>query len=203
MMLFLHRSIFRFFLILVLGGCGMIGILVFGIIAQFPGNAQLPADCGIVFGAAVHPASAEAGDPSSLAGPGILRRVQTAVRLYHAHLVHRLFFTGGRGEGMPQSEAAVMARLALDNGVKSQDIQTEDVSRSTKENLLNTKPLIQGCARTVAISDRYHLARIRWLAMLQGWRDLQTYPADQHANFPFEARSVIREVGGFLYSIVD
>jgi hypothetical protein len=53
--------------------------------------------CGLVFGAAVH----SVADP----GPGILRRVRTGVRLYHAGRIDRLIFTGGRGNTSQQSEA--------------------------------------------------------------------------------------------------
>lgn len=172
-----------------------IAVTVFAqVILAFPGNARLPADCAIVFGTAVRPVRDELGNTvSAQAGPGIQRRVAAATDLYRQGLVHRLFLTGGTGQGMRQSEAMVMMRLALDHGVRPDDIVLEGESHSTEENLLHTQPLTGGCSSFVAVSDRYHLARIRFLAGKMGWQ-LQTYPAQKTGGTVFEAFSVLREM---------
>jgi uncharacterized SAM-binding protein YcdF (DUF218 family) len=196
----LRRAIGVGFLLL----CGAAGALAFSallfVISRFPGTAELPVDCGIVFGAAVQPLfDEERRVIGSQAGPGIARRVGTAALLYRIGLIHRLVFTGGTGEGMRQSEGDVMRALALAKGVKIEDTKTETASHSTGESLRNSRPLLSDCASVAAISDRYHLARIEFLARQMGWTDLRTYPASPHAQFAFEAWSVTREVGAILY----
>ncbi|MDD5470231.1 MAG: YdcF family protein [Candidatus Peribacteraceae bacterium] len=155
------------------------------------GSAVLPAECGIVFGAAVR--------FDGTAGPSSLRRVQTAAKLYGEGQLERIFITGGRGEGMRFSEAEVMSSVALEEGVDPAAIVLEEQSRSTWENLLFVKPLLENCSSTVAISDGYHLARIRLLAHRQGWGTLQTYPADLRPPLRDELKNLVREVLGLGY----
>ncbi len=160
------------------------------------GTGEQYADCGIVFGAAVRPVRNEKGSVTDLtAGPGIARRVSTAAELFDQGRLHRLFFTGGRGEGNSKSEARVMREYAISLGVPAERITLEENSRSTWENLLYTRPLTEDCQSTLAISDGYHLARIRMIAGIQGW-ELPTYPAGHPPAFLFTARSLLREAIG-------
>lgn len=163
------------------------------IMRNFGGNAVFPADCAIVFGAAVH------GKQS--AGPGIARRVTTAATLYENGRINTLYMTGGKGRPLEDSEAAVMRQYALDIGVPSSVIFTENTATSTWENIQKTHPMVleAGCTSVVAISDRYHLARIRQLAAKEGWSDLMVHPADLHSSRLFEARSIAREAIAVLY----
>ncbi len=195
---------------LVIIGSGLLlaAIIVFAVeirivVAGFAGTATLPAECAIVFGAAVHPVYDPAGTMiENQSGPGIRRRMLTAVELYRQGLVKTLFLTGGTGDGMVRSEAQIMKQYALLRHVPEQDILVEDQSASTKENLLNTRPLVEHCSSVVGISDRYHLARIAFLARQQGW-DLPTFPAREIPTRPFEIRSVLREAAGMVwYGIV-
>lgn len=174
-------------------------LLVSYVLANFNGTATLPADCAIVFGAAVHGVpDGEEGTTQAVPGPGILRRVYTAVRLHKEGRVGKLFFTGGKGEGMPASEAGVMRDVALSQGIDSADITIEEHARSTSENLKFIRPYIRDCQNVIGISDAYHLARIELLAYLQGWR-LPTYPAEGRTNVYFTVRSVLREALALVY----
>lgn len=172
----------------------MAGYVVLG----FRGNAVYPADCGVVFGAAVAPvfdANREIVDVG--AGPGIQRRVAAAADLYKDGKVRRFIFSGGSGEGMPDSEAEVMRRTAIAQGIAASDIRIETGSHSTYENLVNVRPLLSDCASVVGISDRYHLARIGLIASrLQ--IPLTTAPASPAPNRYFELQSVVREVFGII-----
>ncbi len=159
---------------------------------SFEGNAEFPVDCAVVFGAAVY--------RGSYPGPAIVRRVAAAAELYRNHQVNRLILSGGRGEGNAQSEAFVMRREALKQGVDMQDIVIEEQSRSTLENLRYTQNLTSDCSSVVAISDQYHLGRIRLLAWRLGWFGLQIYPAqDREPVTGTERWSFQREVFGVLY----
>lgn len=161
------------------------------IVWGFSGTAQLPADCIVVFGNAVH--------PTGVPGPGIERRIATAARLVHEGLAQRLIVSGGLPQGYVLSEAQAMRTVAVQEGVDPAVITMEDRARSTWENLLFSRPLTEGCASVVGLSDRYHLARIRLLASRQGWGSLQTYPADDLPLRASELKSFVRETLAYAY----
>lgn len=197
-----RRHVWRVLLVVVFGCVFLYGSAVSFVFSQFDGNAKLPADCAIVFGTAVRPRRNERGEIASAeAGPGIHRRVSAAASLYRSGMVRRVFVTGGRGEGMPDSEAAVMARLAVAQGIAEEDVVVEDRASSTKENLALTQPLAKNCDSVVAVSDRYHLARIQLLAWRMGWT-LTTYPSLEYSGAFFEARSVMREAAGLFAAVL-
>lgn len=163
---------------------------------RMEGNTVLPADCGIVFGTAVWAVRNSAGEViDATAGPGIERRVTTAVRLVEEGSLRRLFLSGGKGEGNQQSEAEVMREVARQQGIPARLLTVEDRSRSTWENLEYTRPLTSGCSSIVAISDGYHLARIGLQAHLQGFA-LTMYPAAPRPSTLFFLRSWLREAAG-------
>jgi uncharacterized SAM-binding protein YcdF (DUF218 family) len=199
---FLRKTIL---VLLCLCGAGLALVLlsIGYVFTRYAGDATYPAECGIVFGTAVRPVFDEHGTIIYTdAGPGILRRVSAAADLYRQGKIKKLFMTGGKGEGMQESEASVMRRMAVVRGVVFEDITIEDSSNSTWENVRNTIPLMQSCKSIVGISDRYHLARIELLAARAG-RVIQIQPATVHANLAFELRSAVREAIGILLLIVQ
>jgi len=157
----------------------------------FPGDAEFPSDCALVFGAAVH-GKAEPG-------PGIWRRVSEAAHLYSQKNVERLYLSGGKGSETQESEAHVMRKVALMNGVDPEDVYIEEESRSTFENLTNVSPMMADCNSIVAISDRYHLARIKLISSTVGINNLKVHPASIHAPFAFEFMSLAREAFANIY----
>ena len=160
------------------------------VLSQFSGTAILPADCAIVFGSAVH----GAGEP----GPGILRRTDAAFELFRTGSVHMLIFAGGRGEGSAVSEAQVMQSEARKAGVPLEKMRLEEHSSSTWENIKFVRPLLDGCTSVIAVSDRYHLSRIRLTAWRQGIT-LGTYSASAPENPLFEFREIAREAMANLF----
>jgi len=150
--------------------------------------------CGLVFGAAVH--------KGALPGPGISRRVRTAARLYREGVLQHIILTGGKGEPGVASEAEVMRDVALDGGIAAGDLTLENKARSTWENLLFSRPLTGSCTTVIGISDRYHLARISYLASQQGWEDIRTLPSDWDSTWPFEMKSIGREVVALFYYMI-
>lgn len=174
-----------------------------------------PVDCAIVFGAAV--------GKGSTPGPGITRRVQAAAELYKKSYVKKIFMSGGKGSEWVSSEAEVMRKVGMLEGIDPEDIVIEDKSRSTWENIKYSKALMDGsdcneevcptnpegrsrvydCTAKVGISDRYHLARIRLLARKQGIDDFQTHPSEVNAPLPFETFSTLREALGVIYYIIN
>jgi uncharacterized SAM-binding protein YcdF (DUF218 family) len=169
------------------------------VVSQSNGDAEFPADCAIVFGAAVTAIRNTNGSVvAEVAGPGIKRRVSTAAELWRTKKVNRLFLSGGTGQGMGRSEADAMRETAEKLGVDTNSIVLEDQSTSTWENLQNTRPLTERCSSVVGISDGYHLARIEYLASKMDW-DLATYPSSMHADRAFTLVSLVRESFGLLY----
>jgi len=167
--------------------------LMIFVTTEFGGNALFPAECGVVFGTAVH--------GKNTAGPGITRRTATAAGLLKEGKLLKLYLTGGRGSETQDSEASVMRKVAMLEGVAPEKITTEDRSTSTLENVQYVKELTKDCDGVVAVSDRYHLARIEYLAKRYDW-NVQTFPASDVAPWPFELKSVAREAVGLLYYFV-
>ncbi len=162
------------------------------VLLGFRGSATtLQADCVLVFGAAIR-----RGDQP---GPGIRRRMDTAIALWKEHHANRIIVTGGIGYGVDVSEAAVMTAYAVGQGVPPSVITQEAKARSTMENLLYSKPLTGDCASVLGVSDRYHLARIELLAARTGWGRLPTYPAGSVPTALFEVQSVARETAAYVY----
>lgn len=158
-------------------------------VEQNEGNA-----CAIVFGAAVR--------RNARPGPGIARRVATAARLYHEGVLQHIIVSGGKGEGMDATEAEVMRESAIADGIPAHLITMEGEARSTWENLAFSRPLVGSCTSVLLISDRYHLARIAFLARVQGWETIETLPSDLEAPWYFELKSTGREVVALLYYFV-
>lgn len=189
------RNVFRIIgaafasgLTIVLLTCGF--SLVF-ILTGFDGNAVLPVDCGLVFGAAI--------SGRNTAGPAIVRRVAGAAELWRDEQIQTIILTGGKGDSWRFSEASVMRQEAIRYGVDGRDILIEDAARSTKENLAKSRPIVEEhCESVVAISDQYHLARIRLLAKKAGWGSLRTYGVPERPALG-ESRSILREWAAYLY----
>lgn len=166
------------------------------------GDQFTAADCGIVFGTAVWPVRNQQGNiVDYVAGPGIQRRVSAAAALFAQGRVHRLFFTGGRAEEGTASEAEVMRDYAVSLGVTPERITLEDDATSTWENLVYTRNLTSDCRSVVAVSDGYHLPRIKMYAEVMDW-DLQTYPAENPAQMTFTIRSLLREAAAIDLLVV-
>ncbi len=155
------------------------------------GTSDGTAECAMVFGAAVRGAD--------MAGPGINRRLGTAVRLYQEGKITRLILSGGKGSQEQESEAAVMRDVAVKAGVPLSALLLEETSHSTLENLTNSLPLLTDCDTIVGVSDGYHLARIEMLADQVGLPHLRTIPADRSPNLTFELKSIGREVAAYLW----
>ncbi|MFH0770519.1 MAG: YdcF family protein [Candidatus Peregrinibacteria bacterium] len=171
-------------------------LAAFIVLFQSGGTAsivQFPFDCAVVFGAAVH--------GESDAGPGITRRTLTAVQLAQHDDIKNIILTGGKGSAGQESEAQVMRKVAMRAGMPPERIILEEKADSTWQNLRYSKPLTRNCKSVVAISDSYHLARIRLLAFRQGWGDIATYPAFPAPSGAFQAVSVLRESIALLYYV--
>lgn len=169
-----------------------VGIVTFIVLHGFRGSGSLPADCAVVFGTAVY--------GNQFPGPGIVRRVGGAGEYYRQGLItDRVILSGGMGTGNILSEARVMKREALKQGIPEGKILIEEESHSTLENLRYSQPLAKGCKSVVGISDKYHLARIDLLARRLDWDNFSTVPTPGSPTRDFERRSAVREILAYIY----
>ncbi|MBO6040688.1 MAG: YdcF family protein [Oscillospiraceae bacterium] len=99
-------------------------------------------------------------------------RVDKALELYRRCKVKPIIIpSGGRGVDESISEAQAMKNYLLDHGIPEEKILLEDASATTRENLLNSKALIdagEGGKRTALVSSNYHIYRCLRLARQVG-----------------------------------
>ena len=110
------------------------------------------ADVIVVLGAAVR----KTGAPS----PALRRRVLHAVNLMREGRSQAMLLTGGLGE-YPPTEAEVMRKIALQEGIPAERIFLEQEATTTFESvLLCTRIMRQhGWSSAIVVSDPYHLFR--------------------------------------------
>lgn len=128
-----------------------------------------PADAVVAFGARAY--------ADGRLSTALHDRTRTAVELYQAGLAPVLIFSGGPGDGAIH-ETEAMRRFAQQNGVPEAAIIRDEQGLSTQHTVDNTVPLFRerGFARVLAVSQFYHLPRIK-LTYLRAGFDVYTIPA--------------------------
>lgn len=88
-------------------------------------------------------------------------RAAEAIRLYQEGWGARLIFSGAAADTSGPSNAEMMRRQAIAAGVPSDDIITEELSQTTKENAERTKELLvsNGIRRVILVTSAYHQRR--------------------------------------------
>lgn len=88
-------------------------------------------------------------------------RADEAIRLYKAGWADTLIFSGAAADSSGPSNAEAMARRAVAAGVPADAIITEELSRTTAENALNTSKFIadQAIERIILVTSAYHQRR--------------------------------------------
>ena len=148
-----------------------------------------PADVAVVFGAQVH--------GNGVASTSLNDRMTTAIQLYKDHLVKRLLVSGGVGES-GFNEAIVMRDIAVKAGVPARDVAVDSNGVSTNATVADTVPFFgaDGWTRILAVSQFYHLPRIKLAYQRAGWNVL-TVPAGTSSPIPQTPYSVVREIPAF------
>ncbi|SRR6266581_6552754 len=130
-----------------------------------------PADVTVVLGARVY----ADGRPSD----ALADRVRTACKLYNTGLTRKLLFSGGPGDGVIH-ETESMKRLAMQLGVKAEDIILDKGGVNTEATVRNTKAMFAKLrpSRVLVVSHFYHLPRIK-LAYQRAGLEVYTVPAKE------------------------
>ncbi len=146
-----------------------------------------PADVVVVFGARVR----NDGAPSLT----LANRVTTAAELYRDGLVDTVVMTGGI-EPSGIDETIVMRNLAVQLGVPRDAIILDPAGHNTNASVANTIRIFRdnGLARVLAVSQFYHLPRIR-LAYARAGVDAWTVPA--RTSITRTGAIVAREIPAF------
>jgi vancomycin permeability regulator SanA len=130
-----------------------------------------PADIAVVLGARVY----ADGRPSD----ALADRVRTACKLYQNGTVKKLLFSGGPGDGSIH-ETEGMKRMAIQLGVKPEDILLDAHGVNTQATVKNTEAVFQQlhASRILVVSHFYHLPRIKLAYHREGW-EVYTVPAKE------------------------
>lgn len=145
-------------------------------------------DCAIVLGAAAY---------GTKPSPVFAERINHAVALHRSGMVKYLLFTGGRVTAEDKSESAVARSYALAAGVPAASILTEDVSRTTGQNLQEAKRVmaLHGLRTAVIVSDPLHLKRAASMAEDMGIEAVTSpTPTTRYRSFGAKAAFLAREV---------
>jgi vancomycin permeability regulator SanA len=150
-----------------------------------------PADLIVVFGCRVF----ADGTPSM----ALSDRVKTGVELYQAGLAPRIVFSGGPGDG-DIHETEAMRRLAMKMGVPDHSILVDEQglnTHATVKNLVSGNG-IDGKPRVLAVSNFYHLPRIKLCFRRAGW-EVWTVPAKESRRLYRQELYLMREVAALWW----
>lgn len=144
---------------------------------------NMPRDAAIVLGASLWH-----NKPS----PALRERLNKALQLYRMGKIHYFVLAGGLGDDEQQSEAHAMKTYLLQHGVPADKMILEDKSRNTKENLQNTKVILEKkpIDSLYLVTHDYHMYRALIYAKQAG---LKVSPAPAHSIVLFTPYHKLRE----------
>jgi uncharacterized SAM-binding protein YcdF (DUF218 family) len=136
-------------------------------IVRFAAPTNKSADAVIVLGAAV-----DSDRPS----PVFQARIDYAIDLFKQQRVKYVIFTGGMGAGDEVTESQAARNYAIIKGIPASHIFIELQSRTTQQNLLEAKKIIetQQLATALLVTDPLHMKRADWMMRDVG---IKGYPA--------------------------
>ncbi len=141
---------------------GVLLLLVTAIIAVGSVDRAESADVMIVLGAGL----SRDGRP----GWALQRRAAHAADLWQRGYAPSVICTGGQAPGYPRSEAEACREVLMRYGVPSDVIVLETQSRSTEENALYSRTIMEerGWQSAIVVSDGYHVLRASYLFQRAG-----------------------------------
>ena len=127
-----------------------------------------------------------------------------AAGLWREGIAPLVLCTGGQSEYYPRTEADACREILLGAGLPAEAILVEERSRSTEENAIYSKRILDEgrLSRVVLVSDASHMLRARWLFHKQG---IDTYASPVPTNRIRDARvyplALIREFIAFNWQL--
>jgi uncharacterized SAM-binding protein YcdF (DUF218 family) len=151
------------------------------------------ADAIVVFGAAEY-----AGHPS----PVLRARLDHALDLFRAGLAPVIITTGGAAADPSFSEGGVGRDYLIRHGVPERSLIAETQGSDTAQSAVRVAVIMRanGLHSCIAVSDAYHVFRIRKLLQYEGIGPVYTAPRPDSRphTFPQRAYAVLREATSFL-----
>lgn len=97
----------------------------------------------------------------AVSGGDTTARTQEAIELYRNGWAPKLIFSGAAQDKSGPSNAAVMRKQAIEQGIPSEMITVEDQSETTKENAEKTKDILadENIHTAIVVTSRYHMKR--------------------------------------------
>ena len=163
-------------------------------IAQAASQQEVPhADAIVVFGAAEY-----AGRPS----PVLKARLDHALDLFHRGVAPVIITTGGAASDPKFSEGGVGKDYLMRHGVPERSLIAETQGRDTSESAVRVGVIMHANSlrSCVAVSDAYHVFRIRKLLEHEGVGPVYTAPRPDSRPHSFLQRTlaVLREATSYL-----
>ncbi|MEF3312363.1 YdcF family protein [Paenibacillus sp. GYB004] len=186
------RYILRLLLSVVLAVTLYFGGMSWLILHTWKTSAGANSDTMIILGAAVWN-----GKPS----PALKERLDVAVALWNEKKAARIITTGGIGLPGEPSEAATMKKYLVQQGIPASAILVEDQSRSTYENLQNSRKLMDehNLRTAILVTHGFHAFRADMMAEMLGIPStVEPVQLRPHKL----AYYTLRECGGVAYLLV-
>ena len=137
-------------------------------------------------------------------GWALTRRTHHAADLWQAGSAPYVLCTGAQAENYPRSEAAACREILLGAGLPASAILMEESSRSTEENAIHSREILQqqGITRPILVSDSYHILRASWIFRQQGLHPLASPIPASRIRYPlFYPYSLVREFLAFHWHL--
>ena len=183
-----HRKLKIIFHSILIVGIAVITMLCGMITGEFKSKGQQNLDYIIVLGAQVRES-----------GPSVVLqyRLDAAIDYLNKNPYTICIVSGGQGVNEPFSEAEVMAKYLLENGIENDRILLEDESRNTVQNIQNSKDIMEESYNGVGIiTNNFHVFRAVQLAKAQGLKGVSGIAADSNALYL--PNNMLRECCGIL-----
>ena len=152
-----------------------------------------PADAIVVFGAAEY-----SGHPS----PVLRARLDHALDLFHRGLAPVVITTGGAASDPTYTEGGVGQNYLMRHGVPERSLIAETQGRDTSESAVRVAVIMHanGLRSCIAVSDAYHVYRIRKLLEHEGVGPVYVSPRADSRPHSVTQRSlaVMREATSYL-----
>ena len=112
--------------------------------------------------------------------------------------------TGGMTSRYPRAEADACREVVESQGVPASAVIMEAESRSTEENAINARRIMDehGWQDAVLVSDSYHLLRARWIFSLEGITVYRSPIPPAQTPLDFYLFSVAREIVALHWQVV-
>ncbi len=185
-----HSGSTRWWVRLLILGIGAVVVLLLGTAVRVVETASRqevhPADAIVVFGAAEY-----SGHPS----PVLKARLDHALDLFHRGVAPVVITTGGAASDPVYSEGGVGRDYLMRHGVPERSLIAETQGRDTSESAERVAVIMRanGLHSCIAVSDAYHVFRIRKLLEHEGIHPVYTAP-----RLDTRPRSIVQRAGAAL-----